>query len=143
MPRTSFFNRRSSIRLVPVQPARGTINKKSEKHGRLRFRTVPEGLVEGQTGSWSYSPDGLLGQNARARTVGDIHFSFLAGQANASFWVCVKQRGRPNRWLPVLKGFSHPLYPSHVLYQRAKSPPSWILRTTFASYTRHSRSRRF
>ncbi|KAG8708078.1 hypothetical protein FRC09_001457 [Ceratobasidium sp. 395] len=110
--------------------------------GALNFRTIPQQFNPFvnpfvSNGIWSFSPRAGLAQiSTLGRRIGDIHFTYRQGARDAVFYICVLDGPARLKWIAVARGFSHPLYPTHVLYQRGKSAPRWILVRTYSTYVR-------
>ncbi|KAG9094512.1 hypothetical protein FS749_012312 [Ceratobasidium sp. UAMH 11750] len=123
------------------QPSSRKINIMRAQCGALYFRTVPNQFSPFvnpfvNDAIWSFTPrSGVTRTSTLGRKVGDIHWSFLGGGRDATFYVCVANQNRL-KWVTVERGNPHPLYPTHVLYQREKSAPRWILARTFRAYIR-------
>lgn len=136
-------NRRSSdivTRSMCRRRTRFDIDTTRAQSGLLKFWSIPEGYIYGHVATWSYSPEGILRNSPNERQIGDIHFSYLSGTIDATFYVCVHRGQSSKRWVEVHRGFQHPLYPTHVLHQQGKSAPRWVLLRTFETYIR-ARSR--
>ncbi|KAG8712254.1 hypothetical protein FRC08_014826 [Ceratobasidium sp. 394] len=108
--------------------------------GALYFRTVPEQFSPFvnpfvNDAMWSFSPrNGVARTSTLGRKIGDVHFSFVPGTPEATLYVCVHRNRDRLEWVVAERGFQHPLYPTHVLYQRGRSTPRWILVRTFRAY---------
>ncbi|KAG9123121.1 hypothetical protein FRC07_000208 [Ceratobasidium sp. 392] len=110
--------------------------------GALQFRTIPEQFNPFanpfvNNAMWSFSPrSGVARISTVGRKIGDIHFSILPGDLDATFYVCVPGAQNQLRWIEAERGFRHPLYSTHALYQRGKSVPRWVPVRTYKTYVR-------
>ncbi|KAG9095149.1 hypothetical protein FS749_010981 [Ceratobasidium sp. UAMH 11750] len=117
------------------------VNTTHAQCGPLYFRTVPEQFSPFvnpfvNDAIWSFTPrSGVARTSTLGRKVGDIHWSYAGGGRDATFYVCIASLNRL-KWVTVERGYPHPLYPTHVLYQREKTAPRWILARTFRAYVR-------
>ncbi|KDN37572.1 hypothetical protein RSAG8_10089, partial [Rhizoctonia solani AG-8 WAC10335] len=137
-PRPRNFELEIELHIYQYHPPRRCIDIARVQSGALYYRTIPQHFnpFVGD-GLWSFSPrSGVTRTSMVGRKVGDIHFSLLPETADATFYVCVCRARDQLQWIEVERGFLHPLYPTHVLFQRGRSAPRWILANTFAKYVR-------
>ncbi|KAG8769595.1 hypothetical protein FRC12_004851 [Ceratobasidium sp. 428] len=110
------------------------------QHGPLYYQTIPKRFNPFTSdGIWSFSPRGGIARTPLlGRKIGDIHASILPGANDATFWVCVSHQDGHGQfeWVEATRGSHHPLYPTHVLFQRGRSAPRWILAESYARYIR-------
>ncbi|KAG8697253.1 hypothetical protein FRC09_007976 [Ceratobasidium sp. 395] len=108
------------------------------QHGTLYYRTIPKRFNPfASDGLWWFSPRGGIARTpVLGRKIGDVHASILTGTNNATFWVCVPHPDGHGHfeWRVATRGSIHPLYSTHVLFQRGRSAPRWILAESYARY---------